>query len=323
MTKIKVVGALIFLLSIILFMLFTHINKHNKQNNILLDNINTQKEFTQEISKNIFYIYKNKNSSYQQLDSYMKKFADYMNKKNNRSIEIYNDTINKQNEKIIELWNTFYLEAQKFRNQSKVTTTYTTIIIEKTVNNIYNKNLMLIVAFDKLTKMYKAEFENKLTRYKYIEYSLFFLLVTLLIYLFTQVKIIILFIQKFLYTSQNIITQSSIKELEPIKIDNNSAEILKATNNFNFLVEKINSSIEYSSSSIKHSIDSFETVETNIEDLLELVDIMQEGKINKDLTKKEDALIQSLEELTNSAQKLKNLKNDLDNIISHINSDNS
>ncbi|EDZ61603.1 hypothetical protein SMGD1_2344 [Sulfurimonas gotlandica GD1] len=41
--------------------------------------------------------------------------------------------------------------------------------------------------------------------------------------------------------------------------------------------------------------------------------------IDKELTKKEDALIQSLEELTSSTLKLENLKADLDNLISHQN----
>jgi hypothetical protein len=58
-------------------------------------------------------------------------------------------------------------------------------------------------------------------------------------------------------------------------------------------------------------------VENNIEDLLELLSLMDDGNIDKELTKKEDTLIQSLEELTSCAQKLQNLKVDLDNLISH------
>ncbi|MCD4668804.1 MAG: hypothetical protein K8R44_09550, partial [Sulfurimonas sp.] len=131
------------------------------------------------------------------------------------------------------------------------------------------------------------------------------------------------FIQKFLDTSSNIITNSSIKNLEPIKMDINSFEIIEATSNFNFLVDKINDSIECSSKSIKHSYQSFELLEKNIEEFLELIDKMQEKKINKELTKKEDALIQSLEELTSSTQKLKNLKVDLDNLISHASNNQS
>ncbi|MDA3907836.1 MAG: hypothetical protein PF437_01985 [Sulfurimonas sp.] len=123
--------------------------------------------------------------------------------------------------------------------------------------------------------------------------------------------------QKFIQTSKNIITNSSIKELEPIKVRNNSGELLEASNNFNFLVEKINSSIKHSTNSIEHSYNSLEHVENNIEDLLELLYVMDEDEsIDKELTKKEDALIQSLEELTSSTLKLENLKSDLDKLVS-------
>ena len=323
MTKIKVIGAVIFALSIILAILFAYMSKQNKENIELLHNINLQKEFTQEISKNIFYIYKNQNNSCRELDSYMKDFVQIMNKKNNSNTKISNEDINKLNKRIVKSWNEFYLEVQHFRDQSRVKSAYSSIVIEKTVNDIYNKNLMLIVDFDSLIKIHNLHFNDKLNTYKYIQYTLFFLLVTLLIYLFTQVKMIISFIQKFVRTSQNIIKTSSIKELESIEVKNNSSDVLEATNNFNFLVNKINKSIEYSNSSIQHSIDSLESVENNIEDLLELVDIMEDVKTDKELTKKEDVLIQSLEELTSSAQNLKNLKVDFDNLISQQTSCNS
>ncbi|WP_040766580.1 hypothetical protein [Sulfurimonas gotlandica] len=126
--------------------------------------------------------------------------------------------------------------------------------------------------------------------------------------------------QKFIHTSKKIITNSSIKDLEPIKINNNSSELLEASNNFNYLVEKINNSIYNSAKSIEHSYKSLELVENNIEDLLELLYVMDNNEgIDKELTKKEDALIQSLEELTSSTLKLENLKADLDNLISHQN----
>ena len=104
---------------------------------------------------------------------------------------------------------------------------------------------------------------------------------------------------------------------EPIKVNNNSAELLEASNNFNFLVDKINTSVKYSSDSIEHSYKSLEFVENNINDLLELLSVMDDEGIDKELTKKEDALIQSLEELTSSTLKLQDLKEDLDNLISH------
>lgn len=323
MTKIKIVGALVFTLSIVLAILFNHVNEQSKISNNLLDTINQQKAFTQEISKNIFYIYKNPTASNTQLDDSIKSFVSNMNSREEKLNGVNSIAIKKQSAKILILWNNFYLEVQNFRDQSKITTAYSTIILEKLVNNIYKINLDLVVEFNKLINIHQAELQNTLTIYKNIEYLLFFVLLLLLVYLFSQIKDVISFIQKFLTTSKKIRSNSSIKDLEPIREENDSSNrsLSDATDNFNFLINKINDSVEYSSQSIEHSYKSLELVENNIEDLLELLYTMEDDKeIDKDLTKKEDAIIQSLEELTTSTQNLKELKIDLDNLISHHNS---
>jgi len=234
--KIKIVGIFIFALSIILAILSVYISKQNKINNDLLNTVNSQKAFTQEVSKTIFYLYKNQNSSYQELDNSIKVFTNSINTQNNYLTEISNQKFIQQNKKIVKLWNEFYIHVQKFRDQSKTTTAYSNILLEKTVNTIYTKNLMLIVELNKLIEINEAHLYLSIETFKYIQYILFSILVLLLIYLFTQVKVIILFIQKFLDTSETIISNSSIKDLEHIEIENNSSDILEATNNFNILV---------------------------------------------------------------------------------------
>ena len=323
MTKIKIVGAVVFTLSITLAVLFSYVSHKSKISNNLLDTINQQKAFTQEISKNIFYIYKNQNASTAQLDSSIKSFITNVNKRDQKLDGVDSVAIKEQSAKILLLWNTFYLKVQNFRDLNKNVTTYSSILLEKLVNNIYNINLDLVIEFDKLIKIYQKELQSTLDIYKGIEYSLFFLLVISLVYLFTQIKEILIFIQKFLTTSKKIISNSSIKDLEPIKNESNSSNssLSDATDNFNFLINKINDSVLYSSKSIEHSYKSLELVEKNIEDLLELLYTMENNKeLDKDLTKKEDVIIQSLEELTTSAQNLRELKIDLDNLNSHNNS---
>ncbi len=312
MSNIKIAGAFIFILSLILAILFNYTSKQNSINSELLNSINMQKAFTQEISKNIFYIYKNKISSHKELNTHIKNFSELMNSRKRNLNTTTSDEIGKQNKKLVKLWNEFYLSVQNFRDQRKITTAYSNIILEKTVNTIYNKNLMLVINLDRLIELHKAYFNTQINSYKNIQYLLFFLLLILLIYLFTQVKVIISFIQKFSHTSQNIIAKSTIKDLEPIEVKSSSVDLLKATNNFNFLVQKIDGSIRNSTISIEHSVKSLELVEETIEDLLDLIAKMDENnEIDKELTKKEDVLIQSLEELTTSAQQLKALKTDL------------
>ncbi len=324
MTKIKISGFFVFTISILLAFLSSYISEQNRINHNLVNLINEKKAFTQEISKNIFYIYKNKDSSITQLDNSIKNFTKNMNNKEKLFNEIDTETVKLHSEKIATLWNKFYLSVQNFRDNSRVTTPYSSILLENTVKDIYNTNLMLIIEFDKLIKADKLLFNNSLEKYKYLQYSLFFILVLLLIYLFTQIKIIIAFIQKFLLISKNIIQNSSIKNIKPIALQEKDKEISQATNNLNHLIEKINKSIQYSSDSIEHSYHSLELVEKNIEDLFELLCVMQEDKtIGKELTKKEDAIIQSLEELTSATKKLKSLKTDLDNLAPNYNHHNS
>ena len=324
MRNIKIVGAIIFILSLILAILFNYISKQRNMNSDLLQNINRQKAFTQEVSKTIFYIYNNPNTSNKELDKYIKRFAHEMSKQEKSFYVASSKEIQKQNKIILKEWNKFYLYVQNFRDQSRVTSAYSTLLLRETVNNIYNINLMLVINLNRLIELHQMNFDTQLYNYKIIQYTLFVLLFSLLIYLFTQINVIISFIQKFLHASQNIITKSTIKELEPIQVEHSSSDVLEATNNFNFLVQKINTSIENSATSIQHSVKSLELVEDNIEDLLDLITTMEENsETDGELTKKEDALIQSLEELTTSTQNLKNLKVDLDNLTSHHNSNKS
>ncbi|MBE0513380.1 hypothetical protein [Sulfurimonas sp.] len=306
MKKIKIVGALIFVLSITLATLFSYTSKSISQHNDFIDAMNEQKDFTQEISKNIFYIYKNPNSSSQTLDDSIRKFLAVMN---------YREQNIATNENIAKLWNNFYLNVQNFRDQFKNRSIYSTILFEKSLKEIYNTNLKLILEFNHIIQKEKDSFEEKQQFYKYIQYLLFIFLVLLLLYLFTELKTVIAFVQKFLSASKEIISNASIKELKPIEIENAGTEITQAKDNFNSLVKKINDSIEYSANSIEYTYKSLESTEKHIEDLVELIYAMNEKTRDKELRKKEDSVIQSLEELGSTAIKLKNLKKDLDALI--------
>ena len=309
MKKIKIVGALIFTLSITLAAIFSYTSKNISKHNDFINTMNEQKDFTQEVSKNIFYIYKNPTSSTQTLDDSIKKFLAATNNKNNKNNK------NEKNEHITKLWNDFYLNVQNFRDQFKNRSIYSTILFEKSVKEIYNTNLKLISEFNNIIQKEKESFEKKQQFFKYIQYLFFIFLVLLLLYLFTELKIVIAFIQKFLSASKEIISNTSIKELKPIEIENAGTDIAEAKDNFNSLVKKINSSIEYSGNSIEYVYKSLEITEGHIEDLVELIYAMNEKTRDKELRKKEDAVIQSLEELSSAAIKLKNLKNDLDALI--------
>ena len=314
MTKIKFVGALIFIVSLFLALSSKYISTQNEANIKFLKTINEQKAFTQEIAKNIFFIYRNKDISVKQLDESIKSFVHNMNNKDEILDEISSKDIKKESEKIIYLWNDFYLLVQKFRDAYRVQNGYTNLVIEKLVRDIYDTNLKLVVKFDKLIKMHKKYFDEVNNKNKIIQIILFIILLVLLVYFFTQLKDLIKFIQKFLNTSKKIMQKSTVIGIEPIKETTNIVDVTQAVDDFNFLVEKIDKSIDYSSESIQNTLNSLEYIEKNIEDLLELIETMdEENKLDKELVKKEDILIEALEELSSSLQKLKSLKINLSN----------
>jgi hypothetical protein len=295
MNKIKIAGAFVFFISITLTILFNYTSKINQNHNVFIEKINLQKSFTQEISKNIFYLFKNKTKSTKILKMDVK--------------------LQTKNKNIISLWNKFYLDVQTFKKINTINSMYSTIILQKIVNNIYLTNLNLIKEFDILIKVTSQNYSKKMLMYRYIQYILYFTLVLLLLYLFTQVKLVIEFVQKFLFTSKLIIQDSSIKNLEPINLTNNSNEVLEATQNFNKLVKKIDESILYSTESIQNSCNSMELLDSDIEKLIELIYTMNNKNIDSELNKKEDVIIHTLEELNKSKNKLLNLHSQLQNLI--------
>ena len=309
MHKIKIAGLFIFVLSLVLALLFTTISKQNKINTASLSVINEQKSITQEISKTVLYMSKNRGSSSEQLDATIEKFlANMKHKKENSS----------QHEVLVGLWNEFYVLVEKFKKQQVVTTAYGSMTTDTLVNDIYMKNQKLIVAFNIFIDNKQKKYDEKVESYKKIQYILFLILVLLLIYLFTQVREVIAFIQKFSTTSKSIIQKSTIEDLKPMQIRENDEVLKEATKNFNHLVNKIDMSIVYAQESIEYTTVSLEAVEQKIEDMMTLISQMQEEESDI-LYQKEDAVIDSLETLMNLTSQLKNLQQELNKLTSSNN----
>jgi methyl-accepting chemotaxis protein len=262
--------------------------------------INQQKSYTQEISKSVLYLSKNRGSSSADLEKMIKKFLVNMKHKKEDSVEHHT---------LVQLWRLFYIDVEKFRLEQLHTTAYSTITMDKLVNGIYMKNQQLIVAFNHFIHKKQKHYNSKMQWYKNIGYGLFAVVVLLLLYLFTQIHSIMIFIQKFSYTSKSIIQKASIEGLKPLSINKNDKLLHEATQNFNTLVAKIDTAINHSEVSIEHTTHALEEVENKIEDLLSLVAQMQEE--NKELSQKEDTVIDSLEILMRLTNQLKNVKNEL------------
>jgi len=302
MNKIKIVGGLIFILSVALAILSNSIAKQNRANIISLERITHQKAFTQEIAKSIFYLYQKRDSSSQIIEKSILKFLD-----RDKRILVYN-------QKITKLWNRFYAKVAQFRKEQTLLTPYSSIVSDRVVNDIYNINIELIVAFDRLIETKESAYHKSIEKSKKIQRVLFISLIILLIYLFTQVREVIEFIHKFSKTSNSIIQNSTIKGVEPLEIKTKEIELKEITKNYNHLVERINISIEHSSKSINITTKSLEEVEQNIENFMELLATM-EDKQSDEVFKKEDVVIEVLEKLGSLNEVLKQLRVELDGLL--------
>jgi len=303
MNKIKIVGGLVFCLSLALAFLSNSISKENRENIISLERITQQKAFTQEIAKSIFYIYKKRDSSSKMLEITIERF---LTQDKNRVLDITPPTIS--------LWNIFYKKVAQFIKEQSFATPYSSIVLEKLVNEIYTINIDLIVAFDRVIKEKEIEYHKDIESYKQIQRVLFMVLIALLIYLFTQVRKIISFIYKFSKTSKYIIENATIKGVLPLSFESKERELQEITKNYNHLIDKINSSINYADKSINITTKSIEAIEHNIEGFMELLATM-EDKNSDEIFKKEDAVIESLETLISLKDRLNSLREDLKELI--------
>lgn len=300
MNKIKIIGVVVFMLSLSLAFISVDIANKNRTYLATLNSFTGQKALVQEISKSIFYSYRNGIIHPKILDNTIMKYQEYI-------------PFNKS-AKIKTLWSYFYADVKRFRKQQQIETGYNPIITAKLVNRIYDKNMKLMRAFDLLIELKKSELQSKLEVSKEIQKILFLLLIVSLFYLFTQLHWVLEFVHKFSKASKKIIKNTTIQGVEPIHIGASSHELKEATENYNYMVQKMNLSLKNSTTSMNQSIKSLEEVAQNIENFMELLSTMN-PKESDDFFKKEDAVIDSLDTLMHLRKRLKDLKIELDKLL--------
>ncbi len=171
MKRIKIIGTAIIILLVGLVLLLNAISDENQKNIDFIKKINKQKAYTQDISKEIFYIYKHRVISTKRLAI----------KYSSRNI----DTIleKREAEHIIRLLNRFYHKIQEFKREATVITPYSNIVLEKIVKDIYNQNIELVIEFDRLLDINQKRNSSISNFYKKIEHILLAFIFLLLLYL--------------------------------------------------------------------------------------------------------------------------------------------
>ena len=317
-TKIKIIGILFALLMTSIIATTIYLNNKNEKDAMIINIAGKQRMLTQNISKNIFYLYSNPKSSQNELDTSIEEFIYNLESlKGGNSLsklkESPNIQIDRQMLQIEYLWSIFYQNIVKFKeliqnNSNKQE-------LQNIVNIIYETNPELLYEVDALVSLHTINSEQKIRFLKNSQYFFAILILFLIIYSFLELKTMEKNALRFLEESKKVMEQNFEEPLKPIKIEA-EGELIEASNIFNRFLNKINSAIIDSNSALEQSKNASYKLEEISNEFDEIINELQnKSEISKQLNKSEDIAIQTQEQLLHSSKRLNELKNELEKII--------
>lgn len=324
-TKIKLIGILFFILMTSIITTTIYLNKKNEKDALIINIAGKQRMLSQNITKNIFYLYQNKEASFSELENSTTEFIYNLNslKDGNQLsgiVKAPTDDIAKQLMKVEILWESFYKNINEFKQLNQKNDSFTNLSLKKLIDTIYITNPILLKEIDNLVSMYTNHSEEKSTQLKYIQYFFALLLILLITYSFFELKSMEEHAKKFLEESKKVIEQNINEPLTPIKIEGEN-EIVEATQTINHFINKINSVMTYSASAIEQSKNASLKLEELTDEFDKVInELTNSNDLSKQLNRSEDIVIQSQEYLINSTKRLQELKNELDKILQTCNS---
>ena len=317
-TKIKIIGILFALLMTSIIATTIYLNNKNEKDAMIINIAGKQRMLTQNISKNIFYLYSNPKSSQNELDTSIEEFIYNLESlKGGNSLgklkEAPNIQIDRQMLQIEYLWSIFYQNIVKFKeliqnNSNKQE-------LQNIVNIIYETNPELLYEVDALVSLHTINSEQKIRFLKNSQYFFAILILFLIIYSFLELKTMEKNALRFLEESKKVMEQNFEEPLKPLKIEA-EGELIEASNIFNRFLNKINSAIIDSNSALEQSKNASYKLEEISNEFDEIInEIQNKSEISKQLNRSEDIAIQTQEQLLHSSKRLNELKNELEKII--------
>ena len=317
-TKIKVIGILFALLMTSIIATTIYLNNKNEKDAMIINIAGKQRMLTQNISKNIFYLYLNPKSSQNELDSSIEEFIYNLESlKGGNSLgklkEAPNIQIDRQMLQIEYLWSIFYQNIVKFKELIQNNTNQKEL--QNIVNKIYETNPELLYEVDALVSLHTINSEQKIRFLKNSQYFFAILILFLIIYSFLELKTMEKNALRFLEESKKVMEQNFEEPLKPLKIEA-EGELIEASNIFNRFLNKINSAIIDSNSALEQSKNASYKLEEISNEFDEIISELQnKNEISKQLNRSEDIAIQTQEQLLHSSKRLNELKNELEKII--------
>lgn len=315
-TKIKLLASLLIVLMLGVIATTIYLNQQNIKDALIVNIVGKQRMLTQQISKNIFYIYYSSYKDIYELNSATDEFISGMNilKHGDKDKEITSVPTNKIYAQLLEvdmLWNKFYNDIQNFK--LLMNSDNSDDEINNIVTNVYINNTLLLNEVDKLVTMYTDYSETKTEYIRIFQYVSATIILIFFLYSLLKFRLIQSHIEGFLQHSRMLANDENGEKLKPIKLDSDSeVEIIEVSDTINCFIEKINSAMDCSNEALLQS----QQASTKLEELTDefdtiLTELNDKSLLSKHLNNSEDIVIESTEDLLSSTKRLEKLKEEL------------
>jgi len=315
-TKIKILGALLLLSILIVTSVTIYLNQKNIKDALIINIAGKQRMFTQKITKEVLYIYQNRQSDFVELDNAVSDFIDGFNtiKNGNQLLAIIphsSKDIHKQILVVTPLWSIFLSDVEKFKNAM----TNNDIKAQKLIlNSIYNKSAKLLYEVDLLVMQYTKYIENKTNFIKLFQYLSITIILLLSIYSILKLQVIQRHANELLRKSKEI-GGEDLKNLKQLNIQG-EREIIEVANNINCFIDKVADAMQHSNIALEQSKKASEKIENLTYEIRGIIEELEGNKsIEDQLDKSEYIVTESTETLQQSTKKLAHLKGELDTLL--------
>lgn len=319
-TKIKLLGALLILLTVSTIAVTLYLNQQNQKDALVINIAGKQRMLTQNIAKNVFYISHHPEKRFDELNAATDEFIKGLDtlQHGDELIGTYSaptQEIRNKIDKVTVLWEKFHRNINNFITMSQSRDVNRDRELGKIIASIEKENSLLLSNVDELVTMYTEYSESKTNYMKLFQYASALVLLFIFVYSLIRLKEIETHVDEFMLYSKSLAADKDGLKLKPLEIDAES-ELVEVSDTINCFISKINSAVDYSNQALEKSQQASLKLEELTDEFDNIIDDLQDKTlISKHLNTSEDIAIESTEGLLNSTKKLKRLRNELDNLI--------
>lgn len=317
--KIKIIGALLILSIFTVIVVTIFLNQKNVKDATIVNIAGKQRMLTQRITKNIYFLYQNKEDNFTEIDNAVQQFNYGLGTliSGDKLLGISTaptEELKAQMTKVVILWTSFEKNVREFKEALLKNDIQK---LNSTIKFINSNNNKLLQEVDQVVTLYTKYIEEKTDFIKKFQYLAFTLLFLLALYSIVQLRQIEQNAREFIEKSKKI-SSGDINELTPINI-NTEKEFVEVADNMNNFINKVSSAMNYSQTALEQSKKASQKLESLTEEFDDLINEFEnKSDVIKGLDRSEDIMIESTEDLIKTTKRLQSLKTQLDSLIKKL-----